>query len=129
MSNLLNALAQGNVLELLAPAALDTTTSGTGVDVSDYEGIAAAVLHSAAGTGTTPTMNVKLQSCATVGGTYADISGATFTEVDDTEGGSIQIITFNIAEPSAFVRATATIAGTTPEFTCSAALVAIKKAP
>lgn len=126
--NLLNALSQANVLELLAPAALTETTEGTGVDVSAYEGIAAAVLHSAAGTGTTPTMNVKLQTCATVDGTYADISGATFTEVDDTEGGSIQIISFNVAAAKAFVRAVATIAGTTPSFTCSAAFVGVKKA-
>lgn len=128
MSNLMNALVHAGVLELIVPAAMTETTTGTGVDVSAYEGMAVAVLHSAAGTGTTPTMNVKLRSCATVDGTYVDIAGATFVEVDDTEGGSIQVISFNVSAAMGFVLALATIAGTTPSFTASAALLGIAKA-
>jgi len=127
LSNLLNALGHGVPLELLAPAALTETTNGTGVDVSLYEGRAAAIIHSAAGTGTTPTMNVKLQTCSTVDGTYADISGATFTEIDDTAGGAIELISFDVSAAEAYVRAVATIAGTTPSFTCSCAFVGVLK--
>lgn len=128
MTNLMNALTQGVPLTLLLPATLTSTTSGTGVDVSLYEGFAAAVVHSAAGTGTTPTMNVKLEHCATVGGTYADISGATFVEIDDTAGGSVQIITFDARAVDGFVRATATLAGTSPSFVCSCNFIGMKKA-
>jgi len=123
----MNALTQGVPLDLLVPGVRTTTASGTGVDVSAYEGMAIAVVQSLAGTGTTPTLNVKLQHCSTVGGTYADISGAAFVEIDDTVGGSVQLIAFNAAAVDGFVRATATIAGTTPSFTCSCVFVGVKK--
>lgn len=128
MTNILNALSQAVGLQLI-PASVNTSTAtGTGVDVSDYDGIAVAVLDSAAATGTDPTMNVKLQSCATVGGAYEDIADAVFTEVDDTVGGSHQVLAFNVAEPLAFVRGLATIAGTTPSFTFSLTFLGMKKA-
>jgi hypothetical protein len=38
-------------------------------------------LDSAAGGGSSPTLDIKLTECATTGGTYTDLSGATFTQV------------------------------------------------
>lgn len=111
MTNLMNALAQAGVLELIEAGTYTTTETGTGVDVSAWEGIGIAVLSSAAGGGTTPTLDVKLQDCDTVGGTYADIPGATFTQVDDTAGGSVEVITFDVSAAMGFVLAVGTIAG------------------
>lgn len=111
MSSILKALGIGTVLRGIVPGTYTATETGTGVDISAWDGIAIAVLDSAAGGGTTPTLNVKLQDCATVDGTYADITGATFTEVDDTAGGSTQVISFDASAAKAYVRAVGTIAG------------------
>lgn len=129
MSNLMNALAQASVLRLIVAGTYTTTETGTGVDVSALDGVAAAILDSSLGTDTDPTLNVKLQDCATVGGSYEDIPGATFVEVDDTAGGSTQIISFDVAAAKAFVLAVGTIGGTgTPSFDFSVTLIGMAKA-
>ena len=53
-----------SVLSLLDPADRSATVNGLAADILDYEGHAAAILQSAAGTGTTPTLDVKLQDSA-----------------------------------------------------------------
>lgn len=129
MSNLMNALVNASVLRLIVAGTYTTTETGTGVDVSALDGMAVAVLDSSLGTDTNPTLNVKLQSCATVGGTYADIPGATFVEVDDTAGGSTQVIAFDVSAAKGFVLAVGTIAGTgSPSFDFSVTLLGIPKA-
>jgi len=123
----MRTLLKAVVAEVLAIAALTETTTGTGIDIAAYDGTGMFILHSAAGTGTTPTMNVKLQHCDTVDGTYADITGATFTEVDDTEGGAIEAIYVDLSAAKRYIRAVATIAGTTPSFTCGVTFAGIAK--
>lgn len=123
--NALNALAFGNVAVLAVPAVNTSTLTGTGIDVQVYEGVAAVVLNSAAGTGTDPTMDGKIQHCDTVDGGYADVSGATFAQV--LEVASVQILSLDIGACKQFIRIVLTIGGTTPSFTCGAAFVGIKK--
>lgn len=124
----MSALTLANVLQQIVAGTYTSTETGTGVDVTAAEGMAIAVLNSSAGGGTTPTLDVKLQSCSTVGGTYADISGATFTQITDS-GGGVQMIAFNIAAVEAFVRALGTIAGGGGEtFDFSVTLIYMKKA-
>lgn len=53
-----------NLLNLFPTAARTATANGTGVDLQQYSGDVAVVLDSAAGTGTTPTLDVKLQDSA-----------------------------------------------------------------
>lgn len=98
------------------PAAVTATANGTAVDTFGYNS-AAVALEVGAVTGTTPTLDVKLQESDTSGGTYTDISGATFTQV--TASNSSQIIRVEGLGTSRkrFLRAVATIAGTTPSFT------------
>jgi len=112
----------------LHPTAAETVTgNGTGVDMTTLEGIAAVILDSAGGAGTTPTLNVKLQHSATLGGSYVDIAGAVFAEVDDTPA-SRQMIKFNASEADNFVRAVWTITGSAGQsFTFSANLLGVKK--
>lgn len=116
-----------DVIELLPIATRTSSANGTGVDVREYEGLMSAVLHSAAGTGTSPTQNVKLQSSPD-DSAWTDIAGAAFTEVDDTAGGSLQKITFNKQAGSRYVRAVDTIAGTSPSFDAGVTLIGRKEA-
>jgi len=119
-----NMLTRAEGATLFAPAARTSTVNGTGVDVTDFEGVGIAVLTSAAGAGTTPTMDVKLQD-SDDNSSFADISGATFVQV--TTAASRQIKAFDVAAARKFVRAVATIGGSSPSFTCAVEFVGIKK--
>jgi hypothetical protein len=66
-----------------------------------------AILSVGAKGGTTPTLNVKLQYSADGSTGWTDITGATFTELDD-EVGRQEI---HFIAPERYVRAVATIAG------------------
>ena len=113
-------------LELLPVAAATDTAEGTtvtGISIKDYVGPVMFKLHSAAGTGNADnTLNGKITHCATVDGSYTDVTGATFTEVDDTAGGAIEAITANANEMLEFVKFVGTIAGTTPSFICGVSI-------
>ena len=128
MPSLMTALASANVGLLIESGEYTSTETGTGIDVSAAEGIAIATLNSSAKTaGTDPTLDVKLQSCSAVGGTYADIAGVTFSQV--TTAALLEQISFNIANVEGFVRALATIGGTsTPTFDFGVTLTYMKKA-
>ena len=106
-------------------AAKTTTFNGTAVDVQAYDGDLVFILDSAAGTGTTPTLDVKLQSSDTSGGSYADITGAVFTQVTTTA--SQQAIVVSKDENRRWFRIVGTISGTTPSFTFSVNAIGVKK--
>lgn len=117
-------ISQMNVLELLPMAVRTSTATGTGKDVSEYSGFCHVILQSSAATaGTNPTLNVKLQDCDTVGGSYTDITGAVFAEL--TAAADVtSMITIKPDELKKFVRAVGTIAGTsTPTFGFGVSLV------
>ena len=122
----IRALLKGVVAEIMPVAALTTTTTSAAFDAGVYDGSGLFVLHSAAGTDTTPTMNVKLQHCDTTDGSYVDITGATFAEVDDTEGGAIEGIAVDLSAAKRFIKAVATLAGTSPSFICGLSFVGLK---
>lgn len=88
-----------------------TTLTGTAFDVREYVGDIAITLHSDAGTGTTPTLDGKIQDGDTSGGSFADVSGATFTQIDDTAGGSFQVITIPANSVGRWLKFIGTIAG------------------
>ena len=128
MTHLLNALAQTVGLVLAAAARRTSTLTGTGIDVLDYEGVALAVLNASAGTGTTPTLDVKLQH-SDDDSTYADVTGGTFTQVTDAaETAGVQVLKVNVSDLKRYVRVIGTIAGTTPSFEFGVEFVGIKKA-
>jgi hypothetical protein len=106
-------------------AARTATGNGTGIDVQTMDGDLFLVLDSAAGTGTTPTLDIKVQSSDTSGGTYADIAGATFTQVTTTA--SQQAITISKDEAKRYIRVVYTVGGTSPSFTFSVNAVGVKK--
>lgn len=105
----------------LVPVATRTTDANvTGVDCGEYDGPVAVVLNCSAGT-SDMTCDVKLQSSDTLGGTYADITGAAFTQVTTTAAS--EKIVVNLAETKKFVRAVIDVGGTNPSFIVGVQLI------
>lgn len=114
-------------VQLLLPAAVTASGNGTGVDLKDYIGLAKVILHSAkASAGTSPTMDVKIQDSAD-DSSYADVSGAAFTQVTDVAD-SLQGISLDLDKCRRYVRAVKTIGGTdSPSFVLGCVLIGKKQ--
>lgn len=75
--------SQGKVVQSIKAANYSTgTTTGSSADTN---GFAEAVVILNVGTGTTGTLDVKIQD-STDNSTFADLTGATFTQVNGTTG-------------------------------------------
>lgn len=98
----------------LAPARRTATGNGASLDLQSYEGDILALMHSAVGTGTTPTLDVKIQDSAD-DSAWADVAGLTFTQVTDAAL-SAQKKTVDRRAVRRYIRMVATITGTTPVF-------------
>src|SRR5262245_15878765 len=96
-----------------APAAQTTTVTGTGQDFISGDDQCFAIQQVGVVSGTTPTLDGKIQESDTLGGTYTDIAGATFTQVT----ASTNLQTINFRRSKRFLRYVGTIGGTTPSFT------------
>lgn len=116
----LNAQKFNKEITLFPVAARSSSADGSAVDVRSYKGQAKALLFSAAGTGTTPTLDVKLQSSLDGSTGWADISGAAFTGVTDAAAALEGI---GVTTEINYLRAVATIGGGTPSFTFGVALI------
>ncbi len=92
---------------------------------NDAEGEAIVILDSEAGSGTSPTLDVKLQESSD-DSTWSDISGATFTQVTDG-GAGFEKISINTNDTERYLRAVATLGGTSPVFVFGVSLVYSKK--
>lgn len=127
MSAQANALALSEVVQMEINLSRTATLTGTGLDVSAYEGIAKVVQVVGTPTaGTNPTWDGKIQTSATSGGTYADVSGATFTQI--TTPGGMQGIAVDLNKCDKFIRYVGTIGGTvSPAFPVGVAFEGIKK--
>lgn len=112
------------VIQVLAPARKTASENGTGIDMQQYVGDVKVILSSSAGGGTSPTLDVKLQD-SDDNSTFADISGATFTQVTATA--STQAITLNIDAAKRYIRAVTTIGGTSPTFDMALVAVGVKQ--
>lgn len=110
-------LSQANAIEALANAVRTSTVTGSAVDVRKFEGVGQLLLQSSAATaGTSPTLNVKITESATSGGTYTDVTGATFNQVTDAAD-LTQMIPFDFSACKGFIKVVGTIGGTsTPTF-------------
>lgn len=113
---------------LLGADSRSASANGTGFDLqgsNDAEGEAIVILDSEAGSGTDPTLDVKLQDSAD-NSSWSDISGKTFTQVTDG-GAGFEKISINTNDVRRYVRAVATLGGTSPVFVCAVSLVYSKK--
>ena len=76
----------------LAPTASRTSAlSGTAVDLNDYEGDICVILD--VENGGTSTLDVKIQSADTSGGTYSDVTDAAFTQVSTSASKQTLVLT------------------------------------
>lgn len=112
MADILSSYA---VKELFSALARTASANGSGIDLNADQpfGPVTLLLSIGAASGTTPTLDVKLQDSAD-GASWADISGAAFAQKTAAGFGTLQISTWR-----RHIRAVATIAGTTPSFTFS----------
>ena len=101
-------------VSLLGADSRTATANGTGVDVSGYTREAIFILDCEAGSGTSPTNDVKIQD-SDDNSTFADVSGLTFTQVTDAAA-SHQKISTPADGLRKYVRAVSTLGGTSPVF-------------
>jgi len=107
------SINRANVIQLIPAQNATSTVTGTGVDVHSYTGTVQVVLASSVFGGTTPTCNVKLQDSPD-NSAWSDISGATFTEVTDASD-LTEMIALKVNDQAKYIRAVATLAGTSPD--------------
>lgn len=105
------------------------TATSDAIDLTGFTEATAifAVLNSGkASVGTTPTLNVKVQTCATVDGSYVDVTGYAFPQITDAADfcGELPIVP---AACSRFIKIVATIGGTdTPTFTFGCSVIGFR---
>ena len=104
------------------PAVRTTSGEGEGVDLQEAEGNVFASIHVGAVSGTNPTLDVKMQE-SDDDVTYSDIVGAVFAQI--TLANQVADLTFKRAKR--FVKAVATIAGTTPSFASAVSVASMLK--
>lgn len=121
---------------LFTPQALTQTTTSSVVDMGTAAGVGTTGLMTVgavSGTGG-PGLTVKFQECDTTNGTFADITGAAFTQVTTsgattgaTTGVAPQLFTvFN--RTKRYIQAVGTVVGTTsPSITASVVILEQKK--
>ena len=125
MALLQQALDKLELLNFHGTATRTATGNGTGIDLQQYDGDVVLFLDSAAGTGTSPTLDVTVEHSDTAGSGYTAISGAAFTRV--TTSASAQKLVVSKDEAKRYVRVTYTLGGTTPSFAFSVNGVGVKK--
>lgn len=120
-ADLKNALIQKATLR---PKAETATVNGVGIDLRDSQfNPFTAFLTVGAVSGTSPTLNVKIQE-SDDDSTYSDITGATFAQVTAANAEEAILVK---NRSKRYVRAVATIAGTTPSFAVCCVVEAQKK--
>jgi len=122
MGNVTRDMASGTSLTTLqAIGTVTSTQTSAALDVKAMVGFVAVNLDSSIGTGTNPTLDIKIQESTTSGGSYTDVLDADgnvvqFTQVTDSAA-SQQVIALNADGSKGFLKAVQTLTGTTPSFT------------
>lgn len=125
MAIIQQTLEKLQLFSCVANAAVTSTATSAAIDLKEYDGDVSLILTSAAGTGSSPTLDVKVQDSDESGGTYGDLTGAAFTQV--TDSASMQVITFSKDEAKRYIKLVQTVGGSTPSFTFSINGLALKK--
>lgn len=114
--------------QLKAPAAVTATANTTGVAVGDgMLDDAIVIINIGAVSGTTPTLDIAVQTSDAVGGTYTTVGS--FAQKAAADANTVCAIQLNLDGPNSgdeeqkFVRLAQTVAGTTPSFTYGAVML------
>lgn len=110
---------------LIPAVTATTTTTGTGVDISTYGDDALFILSVGTVSGTSPTLDVTIQSSSTSGGTYTtEVTFGQVTASTKFACGGLNCEGNNSGGLARkFIRAVGTIAGTTPSFAFSVTML------
>jgi len=114
-----------DITAAVASASVTATATSSAIDLKEFDGDVLLVLNCAAGTGSSPTLDIKVQDSDETGGTYGDLSGATFTQV--TDAASVQTLEVNKDECKRFIKIVQTVGGSSPVFVYGISLVGLKK--
>ena len=114
-----------DITAAVASASVTATATSGAIDLKEFDGDVLLVLNCAAGTGSSPTLDIKVQDSDETGGTYGDLSGATFTQV--TTSASVQTLEVNKDECKRFIKIVQTVGGSSPVFVYGISLVGAKK--
>jgi hypothetical protein len=96
------------VIQVIKPQSSSTAVTSAAVDLSGYQ--EAMIVLSCGTTASTGTLDVKVQSSATTGGTYADITGAVFTQVTPSNDDAVYVARIRVAPSKPFIKVVATAA-------------------
>jgi len=104
-----------NTFQSLVPAVRTASGNGTGISTLGFTNLL-AILNVGTVTGGAQTLDVTLEEAATLNGQYTAITGAAFTQVTATPSPATAApkVNVNLMGRSAFIRAVATITGSTP---------------
>lgn len=100
--------------ELIVPGVYDATETGTGIDKTEYEGQCKVTVWVGDVAGTNPELDVTIEH-SDDDVTYEAEAVATFDTID-AAGAPVEVV-LNADSLKKYIRAVATIGGTTPEFT------------
>ena len=114
-----------DITAAVASASVTATATSGAIDLKEFDGDVLLVLNCAAGTGSSPTLDIKVQDSDETGGTYGDLSGAAFTQV--TDAASVQTLEVNKDECKRFIKLVQTVGGSSPVFVYGVSLVGLKK--
>lgn len=116
MSGLSNALVQGKVHVLFGPATVSADgAGGSASKIENRDGFGLLILQTAAGTGTTPTLDVKLQQKEKTGDALADVPGVALDQM--VAAGGIKTKVVDLRSLKLYVQGYFDIGGTsTPTF-------------
>jgi len=114
-----------DITAAVASASVTATATSSAIDLKEFDGDVLLVLNCAAGTGSSPTLDIKVQDSDETGGTYGDLSGAAFTQV--TDAASVQTLEVNKDECKRFIKLVQTVGGSSPVFVYGVSLVGLKK--
>jgi hypothetical protein len=108
---------------LLPSQSLSASNNGTGVDLQQYVGNPVVVLNVGTQTGTSPTMDVKLQDSAD-NSSFADVTGYAFSQKTGTGTDTLALDTRAFRR---YVRTVCTLGGTSPVFPTGIVLLGYKQ--
>ncbi len=120
----------GNEVTLAAmanPAAVTATAAlGSSVDLLGYQGKVKICLAIGAITGTTPTLDIKVQDSAD-NSTFADLASPVAFGQKTNQTNSVDSVAIDTRACRRYVKLYATAGGTTPSFTLSAVAIGQKQ--
>ena len=118
-----------SVIRVADPVAVTTTAAlGQVIDLQGYQGKVKICLAVGAVTGTTPTLDIKVQDCDTSGGTYADLStSVAFAQKVTGSANSVDSVAVDTRACRRYIKLYATAGGTSPSFTLGAVAVGQKQ--